>query len=81
MEACLASLLDSYKGTHTIAPIAIGVRAKLKKKFQFLHYDCHCSSDDCTDCYDCHCSSDDCTDCYDCHCSSDDCSDCIGPSW
>lgn len=81
MELYLANLLDSYKGTQIVAPIAIGVRAKLKQTLQVLHYDCHCGSDDCSDCYNCHCGSDDCSDCYDCHCGPDDCvGDCIGPS-
>ena len=81
MEKCLQTLLDSYKGTSIIAPIAIGVRTFHHS--QLFSYNCHCGSDDCAgnDCYDCHCTSDDCVDCYDCHCGSDDCaSDCIGPS-
>lgn len=79
MKNLLQQLLQQYKGTSILAPLAIGVRNYNRKNF--YAYDCHCGSDDCTDCYDCHCSSDDCTDCYDCHCSSDDCvGDCIGPS-
>lgn len=84
MEKCLQTLLNSYKGTENIAPIAIGVRASNAR--QFFSYNCHCASDDCAgnNCYECHCSSDDCAgnNCYDCHCSSDDCAgDCMGPSW
>lgn len=74
MKQALSMLLQRYKGTDVVAPIAVGVRA-------FNHqYDCHCGVDDCNDCYNCHCSTDDCTDCYDCHCGLDDCAgDCIGP--
>lgn len=72
----LMELLAGFRGTEILAPIAVGVR-----RARVLNYNCHCGSDDCSDCYECHCGSDDCTDCYDCHCSSDDCSgDCIGPS-
>lgn len=82
MENLLQKLLQRYRGTSVIAPLAIGVQAT-NKKFHLNHYDCHCGSDDCVgnDCYNCHCCSDDCSDCYDCHCSSDDCvGDCMGPS-
>ena len=77
MQNPLECLLLCYRGTDIIAPLAMGVhRARVKMNA----YDCHCSSDDCSDCYDCHCGSDDCTDCYDCHCGSDDCAgNCIGP--
>ena len=72
----LRAMLEQFMGTRIVAPLAVGVRGA-----NVTHFDCHCGSDDCTDCYDCHCGSDDCTDCYDCHCGSDDCSsDCIGPS-
>lgn len=72
----LKEILKQFMGTEVVAPLAAGVRA-----VSVMHYDCHCGSDDCSDCYDCHCGSDDCRDCYDCHCGSDDCSsDCIGPS-
>lgn len=84
MACNLQELLESYKGTSIVAPIAVGVRAT-NRKMNFFSYNCHCSSDDCAgnNCYDCHCSSDDCVgnNCYDCHCSSDDCGgNCFGPS-
>lgn len=66
----LMLLLQNYKGTLIPAPIPIGVQLVNRNT---MSYDCHCSSEDCSDCYDCHCSSEDCSDCYDCHCSSDDC--------
>lgn len=74
MMSRLTQLLQLYKGTASIAPIAVGVKASRKSLYMESRYDCHCGSDDCSDCYNCHCSSDDCSDCYDCHCSSDDCS-------
>lgn len=74
MKNLLQQLLTQYKGTTIVAPIAIGVQAvNRRKNSNRSFFDCHCSTDDCSDCYDCHCGSNDCTDCYDCHCSSDDC--------
>lgn len=63
----LQKLLANFKGTMSIAPVAVGVRG-----VNVMHFDCHCCSDDCSDCYNCDCTSDDCTDCFDCDCHSVD---------
>lgn len=41
----LKNLLSQFRGTLCIAPIAVGVRGA-----KVMHFDCHCGSDDCSDC-------------------------------